>query len=413
MNELNKILCLGFSVLIGTTSVFTCNAQDTKPIVKERVEKIYRLIEEDSIIREHTTLNYDKEARLIRKQAYFYDVREPEVLTKETKANFDAASQEMVEHIIYYKKNEDPTREKLETKYLLYTGQEETSKYVWRKLYDKFGEITKEDTITYNEAQQITQKCIFDYRGNTSLYCYDYDYNKKGQEKRWRMFSKWTTISMKGTVVDRKAKRKETRFKYNAKGQLVRTCGRNYSTRFTQKISYHPNGEKAKDETVLRRRVRNSKEKQKKTGKKYWTRKDITTYTYNKKGLPLLELTMFGEEVKAKIEKVYEQDSLLTEVKHYDRKVLVEDAIYEYNKEGKLKHSATNKRHSNGKLRYVVDIVYNEEGQPLVEKQLSDKKILSHIDYHYNEDQLIETIEVKVNNGTAFEHKAYKYTYYP
>lgn len=410
MKELSKILWI---VVLGTSGMLSCTAQTTKPVVKERVERVYRLVGKDSVVREHITLNYDKEGRLIRKQAYYYDHRAPEILTKEKKASFDPASQEMLEHIIYYKKDEDPQREKLATKYLLYTGQEETSKYVWRKLYDKFGEITKEDTITYNAAQAITEKYTYNYSGNTSLYYDKYTYNKKGQQKHWQMFSKWTTISMKGTVVERKAKRKEARYKYNGKGQLVKSKGRNYTTRFVQKVSYHANGEKAKDETTLRRKIKNSKEKRKKTGKKFFLRKDITTYTYNEKGLPLLELTMFGEEEKTKIERVYDQDTLLTKFSHYyNNGTLAEDAIYQYSKEGKLSHSATNKRHSNGTLRYVVDILYNAEGQPLVEKQLSGEKVLSQINYNYNEHKLIETIGVGGNSGTAFEHKEYKYTYY-
>ncbi|MCP4439841.1 MAG: hypothetical protein GY810_12930 [Aureispira sp.] len=406
MNKFGKLLLAGVCILYAGEGVLTCNAQVDRPIVKERQAHTYRLKGKDSVLTEQTTLNYDEEGRLIRKQAYFYDAREPGILTKEKKASYDAANKEMTEHIIYYKKNDDPEREKLKTRYLLYTGQEATSKYVWRMLYDKFGDVIKEDTITYDADQNMIEKCVFDYRGNTSLYCMRYDFNRKKQPKRTRRYAKWTTISMKGNVVQKQAKRKDFRYKYNGRGQLMKISGKSYSKRFTQKYTYHANGKMASDITTVKNQTRNAKNKK-------YMRKDVTSYTYNEAGLSLVESLMLGEDERRKKTHVYDQDTLLTSVTYHENNgILVEDQMYEYSEEGKLKHSAFNKRHSNGKLRHTIDIIYNEAGQPSVEKQVAGKKILSQLDYEYNEVQMIKSIDRATNNGTAFERTTYKYIYY-
>ena len=81
----------------------------------------------------------------------------------------------------------------------------DNNRMINRQLYDAFGEIVKEDTLSYSKDGNLTGKCSYDYRNNTSLYCDKYKYTN-GRLKKWTTFYHWHTISLSGKVVEKREK---------------------------------------------------------------------------------------------------------------------------------------------------------------------------------------------------------------
>ena len=248
--------------------------------IKEKTEIAYSISTKDSIPRFRRTTTYDEKGRIVGKQNYYYSPREKGLLTKEEKAYFNPEEQVLTEHIINYPIGKEPVSEKLITKYLYYANREEDSKRIWRQLYDNYGEISREDTLTYDANNNLIERCNYDYRGNTSLFCHYHTYNKKGWQVLWRTYSKWTTINGKGDVVERQAKRRNYRYRYNNNGQLVASGGRHYLNHFRQKIEYDKNGKIRSNKTLLRRKTRQISPKDKSKKTRYRIDKEVQILTY-------------------------------------------------------------------------------------------------------------------------------------
>jgi len=376
---------------------------NAQPPIKEKQEIVYKITPKDSIIKTRREYTYDTLGRLMNRHSYTYHSNSG-VLRKEKKANFDTASNILTEFIIDYPQKGAPRKQKLVTKYLVYAPKEKNSKYVWRQLYDKYGEMVKEDTLTYNQDSLLTERCTYDYRGNTSLSCDTHKYNKKGERVRWRSYRKWTTINGRGEVADRQRKRRDYKYRYNRDGKLKRAWGKYYKTKFCQKVKYNKAGQKRLDKTVVKRRLKKS------GAKRYYIRKDIHQITYDN-GRKIEEIKTIGGEEKLKITISY-QDTLVKKYEKYLKEKLSLSIAYEYDENHK-KIKKTEKRHnSNGVYRYSIITTYNDKENPIEEKQIMGGRVYSTLKKHYNSYQQLIQQSFSIRNNQNFEKTLYIYKYY-
>ena len=364
----------------------------------------------DTILLSQKTSDYDSLGYMLQETSYQYSAREGRLI-KEEKNTFDPNTSVLNQLVIEYPNKKDPVRRRLETKYLVYDTDITKNKYIWRKLYDTIGEITKEDTLTYNAEQELIEKSTYDYRGNTSLFRDYYKFNKKNQKKRWRMYSVWTTIDGRGEVAERKAKRRDYRYCYNNKGLLKKTWGKYYSTRFVQKIQYDKEGRLLEDKTTSKRKLK--KQKVLDSGKKKlvaYLQKEIFLVRYEK-GLKVLETKIIADKEFSKIEWEY-QDSLMTTQRKYLRSKIVEEITWTYKDDQKLKQKKIQKYSTNGKPRSYTIVSYDESENPVREELYLQNKIYTTQNRIFDEDGNLVEETLSTANNPNIEKTTYTYKYY-
>lgn len=409
--------------------------------IKEKKEIAFGLANQDTTFRFQKISNYDEQGRLTYRQNYYYHPVQKGVLTKEEKSIFDISNQTLTEYIITYVPNKDPSSQKLVTRYLDYQIKEENSKRIARQYYDEHGEISREDTLTYNANQDLVELSAYDYRGNTSLFTDYYTYNKKGLKTKWITLSKWTTIDMKGQVAERHEKRRNHIYRYNKNGQLIRASGFYYLTRFQQKISYDKNGKIAEDKTTVKRKTRQSVTKEKKTAQKVKTNgksvEDKTTIKAQTKqagtkekptlkkfkidteeqillyqnGRLISDTKRLNKAEMTKTEIIY-LDSLVQTVKITEKQKLIDSTGYEYLNTNLLSKKTQTKYTSDGRPRYSLLTYYNEKGKAIKEEQMMGNKILSVLESQYDEygNPILQSLSM--NNSPVSEKTTYIYIYY-
>lgn len=375
--------------------------------IKEKKEIAFGLANQDTTFRFQKISNYDELGRLTYRQNYYYHPVQKGVLTKEEKSIFDISNQTLTEYIITYIPNKDPSSQKLVTRYLDYQIKEENSKRIGRQYYDEHGEISREDTLTYNENKDLVELSTYDYRGNTSLFTDYYTYNKKGLKTKWITLSKWTTIDMKGEVAERHEKRRNYVYRYDNKGQLVSVKGRYYLNRFEQKISYDENGKIASDKTTVKRKTRSSNSK---TPKKFKIDTEEQVLLYQN-GRLISDTKFFNKTETNKTQLVY-LDSLIQTIKITEKQKLIDSTGYEYLNKNLLSKKTQTKYTSDGKPRYHLITYYNEKGKAIKEEQIMGNKILSVLESQYDEHGNPILQSLSMNNSPVSEKTMYIYIYY-
>lgn len=378
--------------------------------IKEKIEIVYSLSGEDSIIRSQKTKTFDEKGRMITMQNYYYHHLEKGKLVKEEKSYYNAQEQVLTEHIIQYQEGKDPSSRKMVTQYLDYQPLEENSKRTGRQLYDEFGEMSREDTFTYDNNQKLIEQSDYDYRGNTSLFTNHYFYNKAGLQAKWVTYSKWTTINGKGEVVEKKEKRRDYRSSYNKNGQLTAVKGRYYLNRFQQKRTYDKNGVLLRDYTLMKRKVREPGTKEKPTPKKYRIDREEQIIEYQDNCL-IRDVKLFNKVELNKTELSY-QDTLVKTITISAKGLMVSSSELEYNKNNLLSKKTETKYGSDGKPRYAIVTSYNEEALPILEEQIMGEKSLSRLETTYDSQRNPLVQSLSLNNGRTFEKTMYIYMYY-
>lgn len=375
--------------------------------IKEKKEIAFGLANADTTFRFQKISQYDEFGRLIYKQNYYYHPTQKGILTKEEKSLFDLSNQTLTEYIITYIPNQEPSSQKLVTQYLDYQIKEENSKRKGRQYYDELGELAREDTLTYNTNKDLIQLCTYDYRGNTSLFCDYYTYNKKGLKSKWVTLSKWNTINMKGQVVERHDKRRNYQFRYNKNGQLVQVSGFYYNTRFLQKLTYDENGKIKSNTTLIKRKVRSSNSK---TPKKFKIDHEEQILLYEN-GQLVSDTKLFNKIQTNRTEIEY-QDTLVKTLKIKEKNILIDSTGYEYLNSNLLSKKTQTKYTSNGKPRYNLITYYNEKGKAIKEEQIMGNKTLSVLEIQYDDwgNPILQSLTM--NNSPVSEKTMYLYIYY-
>jgi hypothetical protein len=401
MNILLKIFFLFFisyTISFGQTQI------------KEKVILSYNTVgEKDSVTRFRKTMQYDTSGCLIHKQNYYYHTRKEGLLVKEEKAFFNSSTQTLTEEIIDYHEGREPIRQKLSTRYLDYQAKEKDSKYILRQLFDKFGELAKEDTLTYDEEARLIALCSYVYTGTTALSCNYYTY-KNDLRTRWTTYFKWTTINAKGAVVERSGKRRDYRYKYNKAGQLIRASGKHYKKRFHQKLLYDKEGKIRENKTVVKRKIKQLGTKEKPSKKKYRTSKEEHTLRYDE-GRLVLDLKVLNKKEITKREVTFENDLIKT-IKRTKDSFLLEEIIYSYNAESTILRKQSSRYTRKGKVHYRTISDYDENENIVREEQNMGGKVLSIRTYVYDDAANIIEQNLSTNNTKNLEKTLYIYTYY-
>lgn len=400
MNILLKISFLffiSFSISFGQSQI------------KEKLVLSYSIGEKDSLIRFRKTMQYDTSGCLIHKQNYYYHSRDAKKLIKEEKAFFNSSTKTLKEEIIDYPEGREPIRQKLVTRYLDYQAEEKNSKYILRQLFDKFGELAKEDTLTYDKEQRLIELCSYVYTGTTSLSCNYYTY-KNNLQTRWTTYAKWTTIDAKGEVADRSGKRRDYRYKYNKSGKLIRACGKHYKKRFHQKLKYDKEGKITENKTLVKRRIKQLGTKEKPSKKKYRISKEEHILTYDK-GRLVLDIKKLNKKEINKREITFENDLVKT-IKRTLNGHLLEEIIYSYSKELTVLKKQNNRYTKNGKIHYRTISDYDDNENLVREEQNMAGKTLSVRTYLYDNDSNVIEESLSTNNNKNLEKTLYIYKYY-
>ena len=397
--------CFFFSLFFIAFNVIPSFCQKK---IQQKIEIGYRLIDQDSIIRYRKNTVYDTIGRAITKKNFFYHSKLKDVLTKEERSYFNNQDQVLTEKIITYQVGKDPESKKMVTKYLDYGVKEKESKRIYRKLYDDYMDLLREDTLTYDTNKNLIQLCNYDYRGNTSLLCHYYSYNKKGLLKRWRTYSKWTTINGRGDVVNRKAKRRDARMIYNKREQLTCSKEKHYRNRAIRKVKYDKIGNILEDKSIRRIKIRLSP--QKGNSKKYKVdyEKHVITYV---NGMYISDVKHLNN-VEINKEACEYQDSLPVLITNTQNRILLEQQKIEYNTVGIKTKKTHTKYTKKGQVRYSLITFYNKRGYPIREEQVSGNKILSVLVMKYDEEGNRISNSLSYDNRKSFEKTKFIYTYY-
>lgn len=196
----------------------------------------------DSFLTEKQIRTFDPNGLRIGEEKYNYTRQGNSVVLSSSQSfKYDPASKRGVSILengvgVY----QNPAKSKI--LFLEYNENLEKSKVLLDSKYDSNGELTKEDTLAYDNEKRLISKCAYNYQGSTSKYCERYKYNRKGQVKRWLMHYYWYTINLKGDAVEKSTKRRDYHFCYNKQGLMTRTKGRYYGTCYLEKIRYDHEG---------------------------------------------------------------------------------------------------------------------------------------------------------------------------
>lgn len=262
--------------------------------------------------------------------------------------------------------------------YIHYNPNPALSKIQWEQIYDSNGEITKVDTLTYDAAGRIAERCAYSFRASTSLLCDAYKYNRKGQMKRWFMFSRWNTVTAKGEIKLKKSKRRDYKYSYNGRGKMVKVKGRYYDSYRLEKYKYDSKGLLlSKTEQVK------TKTKDKETKKTQWSTL-LTTEAYM--GGKLVKSVTTKNNVETIRQEVTYQDTLpLKRTLYKDKKLnLLEERTYNTN--GRL--SALKNVEFREEKPFVTKLqTYNEHGDILLDETIIQDKTTSKTVYTYTYDE--------------------------
>ncbi len=391
--------------------------------IQQKIEISYILTANDSVTNYRKESTYDTAGNIIQKKYEYFSSRGNEVVYKEEKSSYDASTKVLTEWITTFPNSDNSKSKKLTTKFLDYSQ----NKHIWRKLYDNFQDLYKEDTLSYNENQQLTKKCVYDYRGNTFLACDNYIYNKKNLKSQWITYNKWTTINGRSKVVQRKTKVRHYRYRYYANGKLKSVRGKYYKSFLCRKIKYDKNGLLYSDITRTRKKSSRSKKiaKNKKKDsansqkkKEDQKKKKYESYIYKtiwqkkyKNGKEIEELKLADGQERFRLETSY-QDSVVSTSKKYLKKILTETLFFTYDKDLNLVSKKRELYNTNGKLRFAAISTYNSNKQVTKEEQfILNKKYATSTRTFDIYGNIIKQILSRPNNSNT-EEKMYIYTYY-
>lgn len=404
--SLSLLCCLG---IFYTTKAQ--NAIKTKKILKAYIST------SDTILHAQQLSTYDLDGRLLRQQDYSYNINTPGLLVKEVRTQYLPAQQILTKIIVTYPKGQEPQQERFETRYLVYAPKEANSKRLWKRHYDAFGELTREDTLTYNADTLLIEQGSYNYMGSTSILFDEYEYQDT-LRKRWRMWSKWTTINGRSQIVERRSKRRDYRYWYNRDGKLVRVRGIDYSSKINRWLCYDKQGRLLGDRMVTSRKVtRHPKGPDGKPDKTKKARKYPTTQTtcqrYDQGNLVLSVQTKDGRLLRRQTA-TYEEDRLLEKAHYRSDSTLTERQTYSYTDQKLLVRSIHARFHPDGRERFRVVTIYNKAGDPIQQEQYAGNRQLLQRHWTYDPQglPLSETLQRNAKRDNVLEVTSYEYTYH-
>ena len=266
-----------------------------------------------------------------------------------------------------------------------------------RQLYDRYDEVVKEDTMTFDATGNLVAKCSYDYRNNTSLYCDDYCY-KKGKLKKWRTFFHWNTISLSGKVIEKRGKRRHYVYAY-AKDSLIRVNGFYYNTRLHRRIKRNQHGIQL-DIQTKKRKVKDAKTS------KYSIEKEIIQKNFANGRLVAYEKRV-NDVVRNKITYEYTPDNKIIRSTTWHGTRVFKQKIYFYSKD-QLDSLIEKRFRKDESLSYMVITHFNKQQQIIRETQQNEQRKLTQLSISYNGNKPIERRFI-LGDGTTININAFIY----
>lgn len=365
---------------------------------------------QDSIPLKASNSRFDQEGRLMYQKVYLYNHSPAGTLKEERFSSFDSSKMVLEEEIIHYKRNKEPKSERLKTKYWIYTGDEKSSKHVWRSYVDETGEIVKEDTLTYDKDTNLIKQCIYSYTGNTSLYCENWKYNRKGRLRKNTLYSHWTTINFRSKVVNKRDRKKIYCYRYK-KGKLKKARGKRYSSKYYEDWKYDKEGRISYYKRRKYRKAKNTKKRREQTGEKFSIFEEIWETKYEK-GLAVMQRHLSKGKEKEKKVIAYQDDGQKKSYEEYEMGRLKIKEEFAYNESGKLSSKISHHYNSKGDLNYSLHSTYNDQLRLIKEEQLAKNEVIRtrQITYNANGEKISNTLYDK--NKQKIEKTMYFYEYH-
>lgn len=395
MMSIYKYLCF----LLLMSSLGNLQAQS------KHKEFIYRYSSQgDSAITLQKERHFNADSALIYKKHYMYEGNfQQNALWREESAVL--VDNVLTQMNIFYRKNAEPTTEKLETKYLVYSAHDSIDKIVWMKKYDTNNELIRQDSIVYDKKMQAIEKWSHIFTGSTSVTLEKYKY-KKGNLAQTQFYIVWNTVNIRGNATAKRSKRGTYKYKYNKKGQLVSGKGKIRNTNYLELNTYDAQN-KIASETITFKYQEKYINEQKQAIMKDMV--DSTRRNY-KDGLLVEEYVQTRNQIKSRLVNTY-QDGLLVESQIYSTDNKLQKII---------KHTVANKQYTSGmiehydgkdKLLFRTALSYNDKGLLVEEKMmgLTSNSIVSVKQYTYdNFNRLIDIITIngkeEKTERTVFEY---------
>lgn len=372
-------------------------------------EKMYRFIGEDSVLLHQKERREDSTGALLSKKDYFYNgTLNQNPLWKEETANYSAGI--LSQFITTYPQNAAPKTERLESKYMKYVGNDDSCKTIWLRKYDVLGELTREDTSTYDKKNLLIKRCSYVFTGSTSLLCTDYKYNKKGQLCREKEYIHWTTISMRGRAKDKKSLRADYKYKYNKRGQRVSGSGKFRTAKYKEIKKYDAQGLLAYSLKTFQKEEKLNKEAREKakTKKKTQIVADSSFQVYNN-GLLVEDVLVESNNRKRQLINTYNDKDLVKSEYFNSKNQVIERKEFSYAAKGKLKQEKKQKFDDSGTLRYEIISTFGDGGQLLTEEQTTQGRRISLVSYTYDEALRIRSKTTENAGGKIIERTYYAY----
>lgn len=364
----------------------------------------------DSIPMEISNARFDQDERLMYKKTYLYNHHPAGTLKEERFSIFDSSKMTLEEEIIRYQRNKEPESERLKTKYWIYTGDEKSSKHISRSYIDESGEIVKEDTLTYDQDTNLIKQCIYSYTGNTSLYCENWKYNRKGRLCKNTLYSHWTTINFRSKVVKKKERKMIYCYRYK-KGKLKKARGKRYSSKYYEDWKYDKEGRIAYYKKRKYRKAKNSTKRREQTGEKFSIFEEIWETKYEN-GLAVMQRHLSKGKEKEKKLITYREDGQKKSYEEYEMGRLKIKEDFTYNEAGDLSYKLTRHYNSKGELNYSLASTYNNRQQLIKEEQLVKNVVIRarEMTYNANGEKISDTLYDK--NKQKIEKTMYFYEYH-
>lgn len=411
-NNFAKAISLGIFFLVQFSILGQALGQDRVGIKKMTEERLRFTGAGDSVTLHHKTYDYDEQGLLMGKQEFHYNMTPAGSLAKDVNAKYDKKQQLLTENIIVFKNNNEREFENLRTKYLVYAPNEEDSKYIWRQYIDNSLDIVREDTLTYDANQNLIKHCDYNYKGNTSLQCDEYEFDKKNNLRRWRRYTYWTTVKAGGKIVTKGEKKQDYKYKYNGKGQPTKAKGKRYSTQHTELWTYNKQGVLINYRERNYRKVKYTKAGREKTGEKFRIDEEIRERSYNAKGKLLAETYTNQGAIQQQSLFTYENDTLLTSQDLLQKEIKYRRVEFFYDDSKTLTKKLTYNHDSKGIVRFIVQSDYNNKNQLISETQTTSTEVLSRNIFEYNEQGDKISVIMFLKNDKKFEKTLYFYEYY-
>lgn len=375
--------------------------------IQSKIETAYRIQNSDTTFKHKKIDYFDTSGAILRKDHQFFSSQGQ--LKKKESFIYNSLKSSSEQSIMSFNET-GAIQERNSLHYKKYDKDPAKCLIMNSQFFDNSFELIKEDTMTY-EGDLLIKQCSYDYRGNTSLICNEYEYTAAGKLKCWQTFSVWNTIDHRGEVVEKRSRRRLYRYFYNINDDLIRSSGKYYKTRFFQRISRYKNNTPKTDKTlVFRKRLIKTKKESEKQQAKYKSIcfREMELKKYGAHGI--IEHSRSSAKNEFYKKQYAYKDGQLSSDSIYQNGLLTEKTLYFT--ENKIKKSILYKYDKTGAVKYRLETFFDALDNPIKEIQIQGDSIISILEYSYDVFNQLILKSLSYQEGNIREETSIEYSYY-